>query len=252
MRVNSDVADELHVHSTPEHTFKIEPKPAQQFQFTVDVPGKVEIELHQLQQDDRHGRKCSRDGPNPSRCWRTASAGRPDLPIPYTYALIGAAWALTFTFAVVALAWRKPRFDPDKPGRALPQWVTTVVDASLTRWALAAAGLLFAAWVAMAAFFGRPDDNPLPGVFYVLLWVGLVAVSLAVGPVWRAISPIRTVYRLLRRARLPSGGGYPAAVGLLARGVRSVRVRLAGARQPGPGIARRDQALAVGLHRRSR
>ena len=41
--------------------------------------------------------------------------GSTDLPIPFTYALIGAAWALTFTFAVVALAWRRPRFDPDKP-----------------------------------------------------------------------------------------------------------------------------------------
>ena len=51
--------------------------------------------------------------------------GSTDLPIPYTYALIGAAWALTFTFAVVALAWRRPRFDPGQPGRPLPQWVTT-------------------------------------------------------------------------------------------------------------------------------
>ncbi|CQD02519.1 hypothetical protein BN970_00168 [Mycolicibacterium conceptionense] len=33
--------------------------------------------------------------------------GSTDLPIPYTYALIGAAWTLTFTFAVVALAWRQ-------------------------------------------------------------------------------------------------------------------------------------------------
>ncbi len=48
VKVNSDVADELHVHSTPDHTFKIEPKQAQQFQFTSDVPGKVDIELHQL------------------------------------------------------------------------------------------------------------------------------------------------------------------------------------------------------------
>jgi hypothetical protein len=48
VKVNSDAADELHVHSSPEHTFKIEAKPAQQFQFTVDVPGKVDIELHQL------------------------------------------------------------------------------------------------------------------------------------------------------------------------------------------------------------
>jgi hypothetical protein len=48
VKVNSDVADELHVHSTPDHTFKIEAKPVQQFQFTVSVPGKVDIELHQL------------------------------------------------------------------------------------------------------------------------------------------------------------------------------------------------------------
>ena len=43
------MADELHVHSTPEHSFKIEPGRAQQFQFTADVPGQVAIELHQLQ-----------------------------------------------------------------------------------------------------------------------------------------------------------------------------------------------------------
>ena len=49
IRVDSDAADELHVHSNPEHTFKIEAKPVQMqvFQFTVDVPGKVDIELHQ-------------------------------------------------------------------------------------------------------------------------------------------------------------------------------------------------------------
>jgi hypothetical protein len=139
--------------------------------------------------------------------------GSSDLPIPYTYALIGAAWALTFTFGVVALAWRRPRFDPDKPGRALPQWVTTAVDAPATRWVLAAAGLLFAVWVAMAAMFGKADGNPLPGVFYVLMWVGLVAASLAVGPIWRAVSPARTVYRLLRLARLRDGRGYPRPLG---------------------------------------
>jgi hypothetical protein len=48
VRVNSDVADQLHVHSNPEHTFDIEPKIGQSFQFTVDVPGNVHIELHQL------------------------------------------------------------------------------------------------------------------------------------------------------------------------------------------------------------
>jgi hypothetical protein len=48
IRVNSDAADELHVHSTPEHKFNIEAKPMQIFQFTIDVPGKVDVELHKL------------------------------------------------------------------------------------------------------------------------------------------------------------------------------------------------------------
>jgi hypothetical protein len=48
VHVNSDAADELHVHSTPEHNFNIEAKPIQSFQFTVDVPGKVDVELHKL------------------------------------------------------------------------------------------------------------------------------------------------------------------------------------------------------------
>jgi hypothetical protein len=48
IHVNSDAADELHVHSTPEHKFTVEAKPMQTFQFTVDVPGKVDVELHHL------------------------------------------------------------------------------------------------------------------------------------------------------------------------------------------------------------
>jgi hypothetical protein len=148
--------------------------------------------------------------------------GSTDLPIPYGYALVGAAWALTFTFAVVALAWRRPRFDPEKPGRALPAWVTTAVDAKATRWTIGIAGLLFAVWVLLAGFFGPQDaGNPLPGVFYVFLWVGLVALSLLFGPVWRVLSPVRTVHRLLGRwsvrSRYPDALGYwPAVLGLFA------------------------------------
>jgi hypothetical protein len=48
IRVNSDVADQLHVHSNPEHTFAIAPSNGQSFQFTVDVPGRVDVELHNL------------------------------------------------------------------------------------------------------------------------------------------------------------------------------------------------------------
>ncbi|WP_349270463.1 hypothetical protein MPNTM1_01533 [Mycolicibacterium parafortuitum] len=148
--------------------------------------------------------------------------GSTDLPIPYTYALIGAAWTLTFTFALVAFAWRTPKFDAERPGRALPGWVTRAVDAPATRWVLAAAALLLTGWVAIAAFRGPQNaENPLPGVFYVLIWVGVVALSLAIGPVWRVLSPARAAHRFLGGrtlgGRYPEKLGYwPAAAGLFA------------------------------------
>ena len=154
--------------------------------------------------------------------------GSGDLPVPYLYAMVGAAWALTFTFALVAFAWRRPRFDPLRPGHPLPAAVTKLVDARATRWTAAGLALVFALWVVAAGVWGpQSESNALLGVFYVLLWVGLVAASLAFGPVWRVISPMRTVYVLLRRVtpqRLgrprrsyPERWGYrPAAVGLFA------------------------------------
>jgi hypothetical protein len=48
LRVTSDATDELHVHASPEHTFTVKPGTPQSFQFTVDVPGKVDVELHEL------------------------------------------------------------------------------------------------------------------------------------------------------------------------------------------------------------
>lgn len=47
-RIDSDAADQLHVNSNPEHSFTVEPRANQSFQFTVAVPGKVDVELHQL------------------------------------------------------------------------------------------------------------------------------------------------------------------------------------------------------------
>jgi hypothetical protein len=36
------------MHSTPDHEFEIAAAPNQTFQFTVDVPGSVDVELHKL------------------------------------------------------------------------------------------------------------------------------------------------------------------------------------------------------------
>jgi hypothetical protein len=48
LKVTSDAVDELHVHSVPDHKFQVAAAPNQTFQFSVDVPGNVEVELHHL------------------------------------------------------------------------------------------------------------------------------------------------------------------------------------------------------------
>lgn len=46
LTVDSDAVDELHVHSVPEYSFPVAVGDDQEFRFTVDVPGSVDIELH--------------------------------------------------------------------------------------------------------------------------------------------------------------------------------------------------------------
>jgi hypothetical protein len=84
--------------------------------------------------------------------------------------------------------------------------------------------LLLATAVVAFGFLGPQDDeaNPAPRALYVLLWVGLVPASLLLGPVWRAVNPLRALHRLLAPLRrsptrpLPDVGYEPAAVGLAA------------------------------------
>ncbi|MGH3446732.1 MAG: hypothetical protein ACRDP4_03825, partial [Nocardioidaceae bacterium] len=49
-RVSSDAADEIHVHSVPEdHEFEVKPADDQEFTFSVQTPGSVEVESHGLE-----------------------------------------------------------------------------------------------------------------------------------------------------------------------------------------------------------
>ena len=46
--VSSDAADTIHVHSIPERVFDVQPLPGQRFEFSVGIPGRVDVELHDL------------------------------------------------------------------------------------------------------------------------------------------------------------------------------------------------------------
>jgi hypothetical protein len=154
--------------------------------------------------------------------------GAKDLPIPPEFAIAGATAALAVSFIVLALAWRTPRFDAATQGRPVPAWFAGVMDSQWYAGALRAAGLVFFGYVTWTALAG-PDlvTNPVFGVVYVWLWVGVVFASVMFGPVYRAVNPMRTLHLLFSRLtrsdpehgafRLPARVGmWPAAAGLFA------------------------------------
>lgn len=153
---------------------------------------------------------------------------REDLPLPFLVAVAGAATTLILSFVALAVLWPTPRLDGAHAGRAVPPLAASLLDSRATRAVLALLGALASAYVLVALVFGKDDaNNPVPFVVYVLLWVGVVPLSVLFGPVWRRLNPVRTLHSVVLRVgrldpregalSLPEGLGYwPAAVGLLA------------------------------------
>jgi hypothetical protein len=154
--------------------------------------------------------------------------GAKDLPIPSELAIAGAVAALVVSFTVLAVAWREPRYDAATSGRPAPAWLDRIVSSRALAVAARVLGMAFFLYVAAAAVFGEDTlINPFLGTFYVILWVGLVPASLLLGPVFRAVSPARTISMLFAKiSGVPEGEGlyvyparlgyWPAAVGLFA------------------------------------
>jgi hypothetical protein len=154
--------------------------------------------------------------------------GAKDLPIPLELAIAGAVAALVVSFTVLAIAWRKPRYDAATSGRPAPAWLDRLTSSTPWRVWWRVFGMLALLYVGWAAVAGQDTlINPFLGVFYVLVWVGIVPLSVLFGPVWKAISPSRTINLLLARASgsdpslglytYPARLGYwPAAIGLFA------------------------------------
>ena len=154
--------------------------------------------------------------------------GRQDLPIPLGLTIAGAVAALTVSFTVLAVAWRTPRYDATTSGRVAPAVLARAVDSRSFGFLARLFGFAVFAFAVFCAVFG--DDsliNPFFGIVYAWWWVGLPLLSLLLGPVWRAISPVRTINLLFAKVSgsdpeqgvftYPERLGYwPAAVGLFA------------------------------------
>lgn len=152
--------------------------------------------------------------------------GRSDLPAPLWLAVSGAAAAVIVSFVALGAFWRGSRFESGSRGRRLPDAVQRLARSPVLEVLLRALGLvLFAATlVVLALGADNSSDNPGPTWFYVWFWVGLVPASLLLGPVWRALNPLRAISGLLRKlarrdtpsARYPARlGWWPAAASIL-------------------------------------
>lgn len=155
--------------------------------------------------------------------------GQADLPISLELAVSGAVAALVVSFTVLVLAWRKPRYDGQPvTGRVVWPPLAAFVSSAAFRVGARVVGLLLAAYTVAVAVAGQDNlTNPFFGIFYVWWWVGLVFASALLGPVWKAISPVRTLNAGIARLAgsdpdaglLPYPerlGFWPAALGLYA------------------------------------
>lgn len=155
--------------------------------------------------------------------------GQADLPISLELAVSGAVAALVVSFTVLVVAWQRPRYDGGAhPGRPAPAWLDRLTGSAAFPIVLRLVGMVVTLYTVVAAVFGQSTlTNPFFGIFYVWWWVGLVFASALLGPVWRAISPVRTINAGIARlagsdpdeglVRYPEQLGlWPAAFGLFA------------------------------------
>jgi hypothetical protein len=154
-----------------------------------------------------------------------------DLPVPEWLFFWGAAVVLVVSFLALGALWKRPLLAPAREGRPAPAWLSRVVLSRAVRVSLQAISVGLFALVFVAAVAGDTDPfrNLAPTWVYVVFWLGVPALSVLLGNVWRALSPWRALadaYVWLRElgsgkarplAEYPDRlGRWPAAVALFA------------------------------------
>ena len=234
LHIVADAPGELHVHSSPEQEIEYPPGTTDKT-LEIDQPGVVEVESHHLDTADRAARGALSDaararGRGTSCPAPPARAGRCQGPADPAGAGCRGRHGSTDRLLLRAGPGLAHAPLPGRPARAPGSAVARAGwwTARGSQWTVRVVGLLFFGYLIWALIWG-PDlvNNPALGTFYVLVWVGVVPASLLLGPVVRAVSPVRTINLLLAKATggdaatglvsYPARLGYwPAAAGLFA------------------------------------
>jgi hypothetical protein len=142
----------------------------------------------------------------------------------------GAAVVLVVSFVLLGVLWRTPLLGSRRRGRALPPIVSRIVLGPLRiATQMVSVALFVLVWI--SAVFGATDPfhNLAPTWIYVIFWLGLPALTVLLGNVWRGLSPWRAIADGFVWARELGGaparplaeyparfGRWPGAVALLA------------------------------------
>ncbi|MGH3038857.1 MAG: fenitrothion hydrolase, partial [Gaiellaceae bacterium] len=119
--------------------------------------------------------------------------GVSDLPVPLWLFYYGAALVLVLSFVALWALWKRPLLARASLGRPLPAGLERVLRSSWLRIVAGAISFALFVLVTVAAGIGdtSPEENIAPRFVFVVFWLGLPALSVLFGNVWRALSPWR-------------------------------------------------------------
>ena len=183
--------------------------------------------------------------------------GRKDVPIPEWLFAWGASLVLIASFVGLSFAWKEPRFE-NYSWRAFGQRVSRLFVNRVTDILAGAFGVGLLVLIIYAGLEGTPaPDRNFAVVFvFVTFWLGLVALSVLFGDLFRAFNPWRAIARafssgfgLIAGRPAPAPLRYPDWLGrwpsvMVILGFIWIEL-LFGFGTTGTGVTPRDTAIAA-------
>jgi hypothetical protein len=127
---------------------------------------------------------------------------RYDLPVPLSYVIAGACAMVLLTFVVAIVFVRRPATPtPFGLSLACPELVEGSTPAPLhpLAWLIKVFSLLLFALTLVSALYGTNDPlmNLAPTMIWIIGWIGLSFVAIALGNIWPVLDPWRSSFELL-------------------------------------------------------
>jgi hypothetical protein len=117
-----------------------------------------------------------------------------DLPVPPWLFYWGAAVVLVVSFIALGSLWKRPLLARHATGRALGEAFARIVLGPVRIVLQVVSAMVFGlVWLSALAGDTDPLRNLAPTWIYVVFWLGVPALSVVFGNVWRALSPWRAV-----------------------------------------------------------